>query len=155
MHIAPGHIFGPNELFTNPAELLQAASNRIILMPVTGSTYPMEIGVTVHLDGVAEAHLRALNPSIPGNRLYLMSSGGVEGTKLDDCFEIVARNFPHHVGSTLPNNGSLPSSVFRVDASESVRLLDIDWIPYEQQVRDLVACYIECVQRRASLATSD
>ncbi|KAJ4318037.1 hypothetical protein N0V94_004638 [Neodidymelliopsis sp. IMI 364377] len=155
VHIAPGHVFGPNELVTDPAELLQAASNRIILMPVTGSTYPMEAGVTVHLDDVAEAHLRALNPSIPGNRLYLLSSGGVEGTKLDDCFEIVARNFPHHVGSTLPNNGSLPSSVFRVDASESARLLDIDWIPYEQQVRDLVAYYIECVQRRASLTTSD
>jgi nucleoside-diphosphate-sugar epimerase len=154
-HIAPGHVFGPNELVTDPEELLQTGTNRIILVPVTGKAYNIEPGVTVHLDDVAEAHVRALNPSIPGNRLYILSSGGVEGAKLDDCFEIVARNFPEHVGSTLLNNGSLPSSVFKVDASESARILGIDFIPYEQRVRDEVGYYLECVQRQPSSTSSD
>lgn len=155
VHIAPGHVFGPNELVTDPEELLQTGTNRIILVPVTGKAYSTEAGVTVHLDDVAEAHVRALNPSTPGNRLYILSSGGVEGTKLDNCFEIVARNFPEHVGSTLLNNGSLPSSIFKVDASESARILGMDFIPYEQQVRDAVGYYLECVQRQPSSTTSD
>ncbi|KAF2272261.1 NAD dependent epimerase/dehydratase [Westerdykella ornata] len=158
VHIAPGHVFGPNELVTDPEELLQTGTNRIILLPVTGRAYPMEAGVTAHLDDVAEAHIRALNPAIPGNRLYILSSGGVAGIKLDDCFEIVARNFPEHVGSTLPNNGSLPSYVFKVDAGESARILGINFIPYEQQVRDVVGYYLECVQhvqQQRSSTTSD
>ncbi|KAH8693386.1 hypothetical protein GQ44DRAFT_635268 [Phaeosphaeriaceae sp. PMI808] len=155
VHIAPGHVFGQNELVTDPEELLKAGTNRIILMPVTGKAYSTEAGVTVHLDDVAEAHVRALNPSTPGNRLYILSSGGVEGTKLDECLEIVARNFPEHVGSTLLNNGSLPSFVFKVDASESARILGMDFIPYEQQVRDVVGYYLECVQRQPSSTTSD
>lgn len=155
VHIAPGHVFGPNELVTDLEELLQTGTNRIILVPVTGKAYIMEPGVTVHLDDVAEAHVRALNPSTPGNRLYILSSGGVLGTKLDDCFEIVARHFPEHVGRTLLNNGSLPSSVFKVDASESARILGMDFIPYEQQVRDAVGYYLECVQRQPSSTTSD
>ncbi|RDW58845.1 hypothetical protein BP6252_13321 [Coleophoma cylindrospora] len=155
VHMAPGHVFGPNEPVTNPKELLQTGTNRMILAPVMGKAYPKEAGVTVHLDDVAEAHVRALNPSTPGNRLYILSSGGVMGTKLDDCFEIVARNFPEHVGKTLLNNGSLPSFVFKVDASESARTLGIDFIPYEQQVRDTVGYYLECVQRQPSSTPSD
>ncbi|CAA9964190.1 NAD dependent epimerase/dehydratase [Pyrenophora teres f. maculata] len=146
VHMAPGHVFGPNELVTDPKELLQTGTNRIILVPVTGGTYTMEAGVTVHLHDVAEAHVRALDPSIPGNRLYILSSGGVEGTKLDDCFKIVAREFPEHVGtSALPNNGSLPWFVFKVDGSASARILGMEFLPYEQQVRDAVGYYLECV----------
>ncbi|KAG9240153.1 hypothetical protein BJ878DRAFT_571280 [Calycina marina] len=145
VHIAPGHVFGPNELVTSPEELLLTGTNRIILIPVvTGKAYIMEPGVTVHLDDVAEAHVRALNPSIPCNHLYVLSSGEVAGIKLDDCFEIVARSFPEHVGNTLLNNGSLPSPVFKVDASESARTLGMDFISYEQQVRDAVGYYLEC-----------
>ncbi|KAF7563654.1 hypothetical protein G7046_g478 [Stylonectria norvegica] len=154
VHIAPGHVFGPNELVTDPEELLQTGTNRIILAPITGKAYTMEPGVTVHLDDVAEAHVRALSPSTPGNRLYILSSGGIEGNKLDDCFEIVQRNFPEYVGSILLNNGSLPSSLFRADASESSRLLGIDFIPYEQQVVDTVSYYLGCVQRRSILRTA-
>ncbi|KAF3480036.1 uncharacterized protein GIQ15_07012 [Arthroderma uncinatum] len=146
VHIAPGHVFGPNELVTDPEELLRTGTNRIILAPVNGEAYGTEAGVTVHLDDVAEAHVRALNPATPGNRLYILSSGGVQGTKLDDCFEIVARHFPEHVGSTLLNNGSLPSYVFKVDASESARVLGMDFISYEQQVRDAVGYYLACVR---------
>ncbi|KAF2264420.1 NAD(P)-binding protein [Lojkania enalia] len=155
VHIAPGHVFGPNELVTDLVELLQTGSNRIILVPVTGKAYSMEAGVTVHLDDVAEAHVRALNPLTPGNRLYILSCGGVEGTKLDDCFKIVTHKFPEHVGSTLLNNGSPPSSVFKADARESARILGIDFIPYEQQVRDTVGYYLECVQKQPSSTTSE
>ncbi|KAF2656382.1 NAD(P)-binding protein [Lophiostoma macrostomum CBS 122681] len=150
VQMAPGHVFGPNELENDPVELLRTGSNRIILAPVTGEAYNSEPGVTVHLDDVAEAHVRALHPSIPGNQLYILSSGGLNGTRLDECLKIVARSFPEHVGETLPNNGSLPSSVFKVDASESARILGINFIPYEQQVRDTVGYYLECVGLRST-----
>jgi nucleoside-diphosphate-sugar epimerase len=151
VHIAPGHVFGPNELVTDPEDLLKAGTNRIILVPVTGKAYGTEAGVTVHLDDVAEAHVRALDPATPGNRLYILSSGGLEGTKLDECFEIVARNFPDHIDSTLPNNGSLPSFSFKVDASDSARVLGIHFMPFERQVCDTVEYYLECVKKRGSM----
>ncbi|KAJ5259399.1 NAD dependent epimerase/dehydratase [Penicillium angulare] len=155
VHMAPAHVFGPNELVTDPKKLLQAGSNRIILAPITGKAYTCEPGVTVHLDDVAEAHVRALDTSIPGNRLYILSSGGLQGTRLEDCFDIVARNFPEHVGNALLNNGTLPTSAFRVDASESARLLGINFIPYDQQVRDTVGYYLDCVQGKSHLIASD
>ena len=33
--------------------------------------------MAVHIEDVAEAHVRALGPSIPGNRLYILCSGGL------------------------------------------------------------------------------
>jgi nucleoside-diphosphate-sugar epimerase len=131
VHMVPGHVFGPNELITDPAEALRTGSNGIVLAPVTGTASAAEPGVTVHVDDVAEAHVRALDPSTPGNRLYILSSGDIEGTRL-------ARDFLEHVGATLANNGTLPTVVFRVDASESARALGMDFIPYERQVRDTV-----------------
>lgn len=104
VYIAPGHVFGPSELVTDPEELLQAGANRIILAPITGGGYGPESGVTVHLDDVVEAHVRALNPSVPENRLYILCLGNVEGTKLDTCLEIVEREFPEHDGKRLSNN---------------------------------------------------
>lgn len=150
VHIAPGHIFGPNELTSDPQEMLQTGSNRMILQPVAiaGKVSATEPGVTVHLDDVAEAHVRALDPSVPGNRLYILSSGGLSGSRLDECFEIVAHYFPDYAGSMLPNNGSLPSSVFKVDASESAQALGMSLVSFEQQVRDVVQYFLECIERR-------
>lgn len=168
MHLAPGHVFGVNELVDDPRELLGAGSNRIILRAVVESgsesgsgsesslqmqtqTAPApapEPGVTVHLDDVAEAHVRTLNPSIPGNRLYILSSGGEMGTRLDLCYGIVARWFPEAVERrVLRGKGSLPSSVFRVDAQESAKVLGMEFRGFEEQVRDVVAYYLLCLER--------
>lgn len=149
LHIAPGHVFGANELVTDPQEMLLAGSNRIILQPITGKDYISEPGTPVHLDDVATAHVRALHPSVPGNRLLILSSDGVEGCRLDECFDIVAREFPEHVGTTLANNGSLPTRLMKIDCSESLRILGMDLIPYEKQVRDTVAYYLDCVRRQS------
>ncbi|KAL6229944.1 hypothetical protein BDW75DRAFT_249165 [Aspergillus navahoensis] len=175
VHLAPGHVFGVNELVDDPRELLGAGSNRIILRAVVESgsesgsgsesslqmqtqTAPApapEPGVTVHLDDVAEAHVRALNPSIPGNRLYILSSGGEMGTRLDECFGIVARWFPEAVERrVLRGKGSLPSSVFRVDAQESAKVLGMEFRGFEEQVRDVVAYYLLCLERRGGDCTA-
>ncbi|KAL4985503.1 hypothetical protein BDW68DRAFT_189585 [Aspergillus falconensis] len=164
-------------LVDDPRELLGAGSNRIILRAVVESgsesgsgsesslqmqmqtqTAPApapEPGVTVHLDDVAEAHVRALNPSIPGNRLYILSSGGEMGTRLDECFGIVARWFPEAVERRiLRGKGSLPSSVLRVDAQESAKVLGMEFRGFEEQVRDVVAYYLLCLERRGGDCTA-
>jgi nucleoside-diphosphate-sugar epimerase len=154
VHMVPGHVFGPNELMTDPAELIRSSSNRMILAPIVGGTDSApEPGVTIHLDDVAEAHVRALNVSnVPGNRLYILSSGGIAGSRLDTCFDIVARHFPEAVEEgVLKNNGSLPSINFKVDARESARLLGMEFMLYEQQVKDTVAYYLTCLTRRNEL----
>ncbi|PYH40236.1 NAD dependent epimerase/dehydratase [Aspergillus saccharolyticus JOP 1030-1] len=171
VHLAPGHVFGVNELVDDPRELLGAGSNRIILRAVveSGSRFESSLqiqtqtapapapepGVTVHLDDVAEAHVRALNPSIPGNRLYILSSGREMGTQLDECFGVVARWFPEAVERrVLRGKGSLPSSVFRVDAQESAKVLGMEFRGFEEQVRDVVAYYLLCLERRGGDCTA-
>ncbi|PWY74262.1 hypothetical protein BO83DRAFT_398674 [Aspergillus eucalypticola CBS 122712] len=130
VHLALGHVFGVKELVDDPRELLVAGSNRIILS-TSGSRFESSLqtqtqtapapapepGVTVHLDDVAEAHVRALNPFIPGNRLYILSSGG------------------------------------EVDAQESAKTLGMEFRGIEEQVRDVVAYYLSCLERRGGDCT--
>lgn len=150
-HILPGDIYGPNELVTNPDDMLQSGTNRILLTPVVGRHYDQSTSSTIHLDDVANAHIVALRPQTPTNRLYLLHSGGVSGNQVEDLFDIVRRNFPDDVGKLLLNNGTISTFKLPVDASESERTLGFQYIGYEKQVTDVVAYYLHHLRRRGAL----
>lgn len=147
-HILPGDIYGPNELVTSPDDMLQMGTNRILLTPVVGGHYDPSPSTTIHLDDVANAHIAALRPETPTNRLYLLHSGDVSGNQVEDLFEIVRRNFPDDVGKALANNGTISTFRVPVDASESERTLGFRYLGYEKQVTDVVAYYLHHLKRR-------
>ncbi|KAL7920218.1 hypothetical protein ACQKWADRAFT_322397 [Trichoderma austrokoningii] len=149
-HILPGDIHGPNELVTDPDDMLKKGTNRVILTPIMGGHYVPSPSSTIHLDDVANAHIVALKPKISTNRLYLLHSGGVSGQQVEHLFDIVRENFPDDVGKLLPNNGTISTFKIPVDASESERMLGFQYMRYEKQVTDVVAYYLHHLKRRGT-----
>jgi nucleoside-diphosphate-sugar epimerase len=145
VNIFPGFVIGRDELTIDAADALRG-TNMVVLGPVTGAELSYTPGVSVHVRDVATAHVKSLDPKIPGNQGYLLASGGLKGTRWEEAFEIVARHFPDAVRSgTLPNNGKILSVPQSIDASVSQTVLGFQYSGFEEQVKDVVEHYLELV----------
>lgn len=143
VHIWPGYVIGPNELVTDSKDV-SFGSNEAVMLAVTGAQCPPTPGSSVHLEDTARSHVIALDPKIPGNRGFLLHSGGLEGTTWEHAMDIVAREFRDEVASGLiPNNGKANTLKYRVDASESEEVLGFKYQSFEKQVKDIVGQYVE------------
>jgi nucleoside-diphosphate-sugar epimerase len=79
IHIHPSVVLGRDELALT-AKDLDKGSNHYALGPVLGEHAPMPFPMVIcHIDDVAEAHVRALDPEIKGNQSFLLSCTGEEG----------------------------------------------------------------------------
>lgn len=83
IHIHPTIVLGRDELATTP-EAVDSGSNAWALGPALGrrSEKPVPAIVT-HVDDVALAHVRALNPDVPGNQSFLLNNS--EGDNWTVC----------------------------------------------------------------------
>jgi nucleoside-diphosphate-sugar epimerase len=79
IHIHPVVVLGRDELALTSRDMT-TGSNVYALDPVRGvsSTTPFPMTVT-HVDDVALAHIRALDPKVSGNQSFLLSNTGEEG----------------------------------------------------------------------------
>jgi nucleoside-diphosphate-sugar epimerase len=148
VHIMPGWVVGQNELCTK-AEDLMVGSNAPALVPVVGCEDKWGVavpGTSVHVEDVAELHVRALNPSIPGNECNIAVSGGKKGTVWEDSFEIVKRHFPKAVAKgVLPCTGPSSTKRVRMDASLTEKVFGMKFASYEEQVKSVVGQYLQLV----------
>ncbi|KAH7033995.1 hypothetical protein B0J12DRAFT_744734 [Macrophomina phaseolina] len=144
INILPSVVIGKNELNTKKEEILNG-TNVNVMGPLLGTkTDTPNIGVSVHVNDVARAHIDALNLSIPGNRNLLCSSGGLQGVKWEDAKEVVKRLFTKQVSDgVFPLDGTLPSRPIRLDTSETERLLGWKFVGFEEQVKSVVEHYLE------------
>jgi nucleoside-diphosphate-sugar epimerase len=79
IHIHPSVVLGRDELALT-AKDLDKGSNHYALAPVLGENAPMPFPMSsCHIDDVAEAHVRALDPEIKGNQSFLLCCTGEEG----------------------------------------------------------------------------
>lgn len=142
--IMPSVIIGKNDLNATIEEIV-AGTNGVVVGPLVGRNAEMPlIGVSVHLDDVARAHVDALSPKISGNRRFLCSSGGLEGTKWDDVKEIAGRFYSKEVSEGLFQlDGTTPTRPIQLDASETEGLLGWKFKDFEEQVRSVVDHYVE------------
>ncbi|KAL7651538.1 hypothetical protein ACMYSQ_011247 [Aspergillus niger] len=90
IHLFPGNVIGRNELVTNTTDALKS-SNQEVLGPVTGANDRVTPTSSVHVEDVAEAHVRCLDPKVPGNQGFILSSDGLQGVNWEDSLEITAR----------------------------------------------------------------
>ncbi|KAL1793839.1 hypothetical protein ACET3X_007260 [Alternaria dauci] len=144
MNIMPSVIIGKNELNTTREEIL-AGTNGIALGPLLGRKAEMPmIGVAVHLDDVARAHVDALNPKISGNQRLLCTYGGLEGVQWDGAKDIAKRLYGKQVSEGLfPLTGSTPTRPIRLDASETEKVLGWKFKSFEEQVKSVADHYVE------------
>lgn len=88
IHIHPSVVLGRDELALT-AKDLDKGSNHFALAPVLGENAPTPFPVAIcHIDDVAEAHVRALDPKVEGNQSFLLCCTGDEG------YEVRIDRFP-------------------------------------------------------------
>lgn len=151
INVLPSVVIGANELNTAKEEVSKG-TNVNVMGPLLGTKANIpDIGASVHVNDVAKAHVDALNPSIPGNRNLLCSSGGIQGVEWDDAKEIVKRLFPQQVSDgVFPLDGTLPTRPVRFDASETERLLGWKFVGFEAQVKSVAEHYLELASLQKS-----
>jgi nucleoside-diphosphate-sugar epimerase len=143
VHIWPGYVIGRNELVTESKDV-SSGSNMVVVLPVTGAVCDATPSSSIHLEDTARAHVVALEPKIPGNRGYILHSGGLEGTTWEQAKDIVAREFKNEVASgLLPNNGEVSTLKCRIDSSESQEMMGFKFQNFDEQVKNIVRHYVE------------
>ncbi|KAF6787091.1 3-beta hydroxysteroid dehydrogenase [Colletotrichum sojae] len=144
VNIMPSMVIGRNELNATKEEVAGGTNNNV-LAPLLKTALPLPVlGVSVHVNDVARAHIQALDPDIPGNRSFICSSGGLEGTKWNDAKEIARRCFDRAVSDgLLPLEGNTMTRPIRLDASETEQIFGWKFLGFEEQVKSVVEHYLE------------
>ena len=147
INILPTFVVGRNELATTP-DTVNAGSNRLALINVLGGNDPAgRVCNTVHVDDVAEIHVKALQSSVEGNQNFLATSSDSQNVAWDDALEIVKKHFPAEVQSgLLPCTGSVKSIGRRVDTTPAEKTFGIKWKSFEDQIVELVSWYVQAAK---------
>jgi len=147
VHIHPSFIEGRDDLTTTVGGF-DTGTNSMVLGPVLGRTADMTPPAVVHVEDVALAHVRALDPEVPGNQSFVLNATGKEGIEWDDAKEFVKKHFPEAVESgVLKNDGTTPSGKSWIDNSKTVEVLGIRFKSYEDMVVSVVGHYLEILEK--------
>lgn len=141
INIHPTLVIGRNELNTTVKEM-NVGSNTVALNPLLGiQAHRKMVFGCVHIDDVATAHIKSLDPTVKGNQSFLLALPKLRG-QWDNVIEISKKLFPG-IENKFPMNGSTPSKTMFYDSSKAERELGIVFKPLEEQLRSLVAHLIE------------
>jgi nucleoside-diphosphate-sugar epimerase len=178
IHIHPSVVLGRDELALT-AKDLDRGSNHYALAPVLGENAPTPFPMAVcHIDGVAEAHVRALDPKVKGNQSFLLSCTGDEGYEVsyvsidnvppheikqtttntcsttlqwEDIKVYTSKHFPQAVEKgLLPNSGSFAGFTLKSDPSRVEKVLGIKLKSFEEMSVDLVGQYVELLEKEGA-----
>ncbi|KAI8629522.1 putative cinnamoyl-CoA reductase [Xylariaceae sp. FL1651] len=144
-HVAPGYVFGRNELALDAAMMqTQNSSNNFLMIGMIGRELPFPIhGGFAHVDDVADAHLRVafLDPSGEQPKDFGVSS------KVDysTIFDHVEKAFPGAVASGLFKRGKVPTLPLNYDSTNTEKLLGRKLITFDTAVADVASQYLEYV----------
>ncbi|KAK6428363.1 hypothetical protein LTR95_015493 [Oleoguttula sp. CCFEE 5521] len=149
VHIFPTYVLGRDPLVPSVAAFAQG-SNAALLNGILGHHAPAPVnGAVVHIDDVGLAHVRALDPKVPGNRGFILNAEAAdEKFQWDHGIELVAKFFPEAVNNgDLVNNGTTPTGPARLDSSETRSVLGIELKGFEVMVKETVGWYLEVLER--------
>ncbi|PYI06699.1 NAD(P)-binding protein [Aspergillus sclerotiicarbonarius CBS 121057] len=126
----PSFVFGHN-LVQASAKGIEAGSNGIIWGSVMGGV-PLG-GITgVHVQDIAEAHIKALDPKIKNGTKYLLSGPSTTWKEVAR----IAHEFYPNVGVKLTERAegaSMPTDTTKAEAE-----LGMQWRPWEEMVRSVM-----------------
>ncbi|KAG6142048.1 hypothetical protein E4U38_006109 [Claviceps purpurea] len=152
VNILPVFIIGRDDKITGVKSYYSKGTNSFLMGPLLGIKNHITVmgGNSVHLDDVAELHVRALDENLTtGNETIIAAAGPM---RWSDCFDIVQRRFPKECAEgVFPFDDILrPStSAVNVDNSKAKRLLGREFKTYEEQVVSVVEHYLELRGQRA------
>jgi hypothetical protein len=179
IHIHPSVVLGRDELALT-AKDLDRGSNHFALAPVRGENVPTPFPVSIcHIDDVAQAHVRALDPEVEGNQSFLLCCTGDEGYEVcyrcdrkfpttlvttrfgllthafvtfqwEDIKVYTSKHFPQAVESgLLPNSGTFAGFTLKTDPSK-IENLGIKLKSYEDMTVDLIGQYVELLEKEGA-----
>jgi nucleoside-diphosphate-sugar epimerase len=128
----PGFTFKHNYMQTN-AEEIRLTSNEGFWQTIMSSTQATSLNC-VHIQDVAEAHIKALSPKIPDGSSYLLAPNKVTWKEIA---EIVHQAYPDlhtRIAADMKGNPSLPCVL--TDCSRAEADLKMKWRSMDQTVRD-------------------
>lgn len=141
-HIAPAFVIGKHELARNRAEVV-AGTNGAALGHVLGSDIGPTPSTSVFVNDVARMHVLALDPKIPGGRLFLGVGGGSD-TRWEESFDIVRKHFPEAVANgPFPLTGKNPTKKLTFDNKYTKETLGMEFASFEEQVISVAEHYLE------------
>lgn len=143
--IIPGGIYGDDEQATTPEYFGGDSTNSFIMGLLQGSVSDIPIlSNAVHVNDLAQLHVAALSPKIPGNQSFTTSSDGIDGVVLQNSIDIIKKHFPEAIEQgLLRTTGKLPTAVIRIDAKKTEETFGIKFVDFEGIVKSIVNQYLE------------
>ncbi|KAK5162857.1 uncharacterized protein LTR77_011114 [Saxophila tyrrhenica] len=144
IHIHPTYVLG-RDARSGSLENYPSSTNDIVLNITQGKQDPMpRVMCSVHVDDVAEAHVRSLDGKVPGNQSFVLNCTYPAHLQWDHVKDIVAEKFPKAVDRGIfPNNGSCTTLPGKVDSSKTEEVLGIKHEDFENQVTSAIGQYLE------------
>jgi nucleoside-diphosphate-sugar epimerase len=141
INIQPSFVIGANELNQTVKEMV-TGSNSLALQPLLGATVGQAVGFsTVHVDDVATAHVKALDPTVKGGQSFLLAVPKQTGN-WDDAIEIAKKLYPG-IEAKFPLNGSVLTRTVLSDTSKATNELGITFKLFDEQIQSLVGHLLE------------
>ncbi|KAI0885400.1 putative cinnamoyl-CoA reductase [Annulohypoxylon maeteangense] len=144
-NIVPGYVYGRNELALTVEAMGQSnSSNNAIIQGVTGGemAFPVHMGF-VHIDDIAEIHLRAAFLDREPNSDVSKDFGVARKVDYDTVWGYVEKAFPKAIQDGVLKKGNVPSLDFQYDSSDAEKLMDGKLKSFETAVLDVVGQYLE------------
>lgn len=146
VHIFSALVLGKNEM-VKTVEDAHRGTNEYLLGPLTGTDVGPTPKPSVHLRDVALAHVKSLDPKVPGNQGYLLVSRGVGGSPWNQAWDVAKRDFKDAVDAgTLVGVGNIDDVPVNYDMSASEEALGFQFRSFEEQVQDVLGHYLEIVK---------
>lgn len=146
VHVHPSIVLGKIELARTVDEMLAGSSGKVLSQVLNKNPPPGLVSNTIWLQDVAEVHVRALDPNIPNGQSLVASSNTPDGSVWASGRDIVQKNFPKAIEKgLLPGwkDGWTNTKIWRMDVSETERLTGMKFQPFEKQVTEIVAHYLQ------------
>lgn len=147
--IIPGWIFGDDEQATTAEYFDSATTNSLLMGLLRGSVSPFPMnGNSVHIEDVAQLHVKGLDPKIPGNQAYMATSDGIKGIIYEDGIDIIKKHYPEDIAQgRLKTTGKLTTITIRNDASKTEKTFGMKLIGFEGQVKSVVNQYLNITKK--------
>ncbi|KAM0325183.1 hypothetical protein ACHAQA_007722 [Verticillium albo-atrum] len=143
--IMPAWVWGRHELATTAEELTRGSSGVLIdLLRGKRSKIPV-CGSFISVDDVATAHILVLNPQIPGNQSFILSTD----TTWEDAKTTAQRDYPSAFEAGIFRmDGTQDVVKVPIDASKTQRVLGLEFRGFEDAVKEVVGQWLELSEGR-------
>ncbi|KAH8893892.1 NAD(P)-binding protein [Thozetella sp. PMI_491] len=139
VYLHPSFVIGRNDAATTPSQAMKG-TNAVILAMLLGKRFGPYAGATVHVDDVARAHLKSLDPNVLGNQSYILS----QTATWNDAKDIARQEFPNAwEARLLVANGNVDTTVIPIDASETEATFAFQFASFRDQVKSTVGHFLE------------